>query len=183
MIGSRACRSLFAPNRVDLFPACLAAYLPCVRLPSKPVLVTAAASMIAIVGGVVAFLIWTSGNADPDTDPPIPDTVVVRTTAYPGEQANLAAVTEVVRLLPEQFAKGDAGSLTEEARSRWGDVRTALPPGSTLTVQPESWRRTGLVASVQVVMHSPGRADMQFMVVFAKDQGTWKVSSTYQVSA
>ncbi|GAA0810997.1 hypothetical protein [Spirilliplanes yamanashiensis] len=137
---------------------------------------------VLTLGGLaaVAVLLWP--QADAPATPAAPaapaDAVVVRTTADPGEPERLAAVTALVAQLPAQFAAADTSALTASAREQFGDVRRALPAGTTLAVDPASWHRTGAVASITVTATRPGQPGVRFRLVTVQEGGAWRVLST-----
>jgi hypothetical protein len=136
------------------------------------------ATVVAAAFGAGAALLllrpWRDGGAAAGP----PESVVVRTSADPGEQQRLADVTKLVTGLPERFAAGDAGVLASGVREDFPDVRGALPAGTVLTVDPASWRRTGAVASVTVSARPPGATVSRFVVVVVLEDGAWRVLSS-----
>lgn len=149
------------------------------RPPSRRIIaVLAVAVPVIVVAGVAVVLLhpWRDGGGRGVAGPP--ESVVVRTSADPGEQQRLDDVTKLVTGLPERFAAGDAEVLASGVREDFPDVRGALPAGTVLTVDPATWRRTGAVASVAVSAQPPGTAASRFIVVVVFEDGVWRVLST-----
>ncbi|MFI6266645.1 hypothetical protein [Micromonospora sp. NPDC051006] len=134
------------------------------------------AVVLLVAGGVGAF-VWNRGDGA-EKSAQATGEVVVRTTADPGEAERLTAVTRVVEGLPAQFAAADTSALAAGSRDQFGDVRKALPVGTTLAVDAASWRRTGSVASVLVTATRSGGESTRFRLVVIREEGAWRVLST-----
>ncbi|MEH0820476.1 MULTISPECIES: hypothetical protein [unclassified Micromonospora] len=134
------------------------------------------AVVLLVTAGVGAF-IWNRRDGA-EKSAQATGEVVVRTTADPGEAERLTAVTKVVEGLPAQFAAANTSALAAESRDQFGDVRKALPAGTTLTVNAASWRRTGSVASVLVTATQAGGEATRFRLVVIYEEGAWRVLST-----
>jgi hypothetical protein len=131
------------------------------------------AAVLVVLGGVgVAVAARRSGP------PPAPSQPVVHTGAEAAEQPNVAAVTRLLTGLPAAFAAGRKDGLTAAAATRFVDVRKALPPGSTVVVHPDTWRRAGAVGTVAVTITAPPSGPQAFVVVLAEEPAGWKVVST-----
>jgi hypothetical protein len=131
---------------------------------------------LVVAGGVGAFF-WSRGDGA-DKPAQAAGEIVVRTPADAGEVERLAAATKVVEGLPAQFAAADTSALAAESREQFGDVRKALPAGTNLAVDQESWRRTGSVASLLVTATPPGGQATRFRLVVIQEEGAWRVLST-----
>lgn len=129
--------------------------------------------ILAATAGSVTWLM-SREDGDPTAEPA---TVVVRTTADPGEAVSAATAKEVVLALPARLAAGDASTLSTAARERFPDVRAALPADTALTVDESSWRRTGLLASLTVTATRAGQA-RRFALMLIWEDKAWRVSST-----
>jgi hypothetical protein len=136
----------------------------------------------ALIGGVaVAVVLGGVGvavAARHSGPPPEPARAVVHTGAEAAEQPNVAAVSRLLTGLPAAFAAGRRDGLTAAAAKRFADVRKALPPGSTVAVHPDTWRRAGTVGTVAVTITAPRSAPQAFIVVLSQEPAGWKVVST-----
>jgi hypothetical protein len=120
-----------------------------------------------------------SEPATPRSDP-----ITVHAADEQTERSNLTAVTELLSGLPTAFAKGRTDGLTATAAARAQDLRTALPPGATVSVEPETWRRTGRVGSIMVrVLQPDERRQIPFIVVLVQEHDGWNVSTTYRATS
>jgi dienelactone hydrolase len=91
-----------------------------------------------VLGGVIVFLVARhSGGAQPAAARTGP---VIHTGAEPAEQPNVTAVGTLLRGLPAAFAAGRRDGLTAAAAKNFANVRTALPPGATVAVHPDTSR-------------------------------------------
>ncbi|MCI4061290.1 hypothetical protein MRQ36_01345 [Micromonospora sp. R77] len=135
------------------------------------------AAVVVVVAGSVGTFVWNRGGGA-EKPAELTGKVVVLTTADPGEAERLTAVTRVVEGLPAQFAAADTSALAAGSRDQFGDVRKALPAGTTLAVDGASWRRTGSVASVLVTATPPGAKGTRFRLVVIQEEGAWRVLST-----
>jgi hypothetical protein len=131
----------------------------------------------AVVAGV-AVVTLRAGHAHKPAAPS-----AVHPAIGTADRSNVLAVTKVLTGLPAAFAAGRTDVLTPTAAVRFRDVRAALPADSTVTVLPQTWRRTGRIGSLEVtVRRRPGQATTTFMVVLVHEPNGWKVSSTYPAS-
>ena len=139
------------------------------------VLMAAALVVAAGVAAVTLLHPWRRAESPPA---PTPDIVVVRTSADPGEVASIEEVTQLITGLPQRFAAGDNGMIATAARDQFPNVRTALPAGTVLTVDPATWRRTGVVASIAAVARVPEAPPTRFIVVLMLENESWRILST-----
>lgn len=104
--------------------------------------------------------------------------VVIRSDT-PQEQSNITEVTTLLTALPSQLAAGDTSALMPgvDAVSA-GQARAALPAGSSLTINPQTWRRTGAVASVSVGVHPAVGPAQPYIAVLIQTPSGWKLSET-----
>jgi hypothetical protein len=136
----------------------------------------------ALIGGVAAAVVLGGVGvavvARRSAPPPAPVRQVLHTGAEAAEQQNVAAVTRLLTGLPAAFAAGRRDGLTATAAEQFADVRKALPPGSTVRVHPDTWRRAGTVGTVAVTITAPRSAPQAFIVVLSQEPTGWKVVST-----
>jgi hypothetical protein len=139
---------------------------------------TIAIGAIAVVlGGVVVALV-----AHHSSPPKPPARAVLQTGEQRAEQANIEAVTKLLTGLPAAFAAGRKDVLAKSATGSYGDVRKALPPGATVRVHPETWRRAGTTGTMGVTITAPKAGPQNFIVVLTQEPSGWKVISTQAAS-
>jgi hypothetical protein len=131
------------------------------------------AAVMVVLGGVGVAV-----AARHSAPPSAPAQPVVHTGAEAAEQPNVTAVAQLLSGLPAAFAAGRKDGLTAGAATRFADVRKALPPGSTVDIHPDTWRRAGGVGTVAVTITAPRSAPQAFIVVLSQEPGGWKVVST-----
>jgi hypothetical protein len=155
-------------------------------LAERRIWVVVVATSLLLVGAVVSgWLVLQSGGrqgAPRSAAGPTQNAYGVHTGDEPGEATNVAAVTRLLTGLPEAFAAGRRDGLTSAAATRMTDLGKALPPGTSLSVDARSWRRTGAVASIKVRVTTPGAAAQQLLVVVILDNGDWRVSQTFTLA-
>ncbi len=93
------------------------------------------------------------------------------------------AVDTLIGRLPAAFASGDDTLLSSATRARGADLRQALPAGAHLAMDRSAWRRTGVVGSATATMTVAGRPPVRFVVLVIREDGAWRVSSTYEAGA
>lgn len=135
-----------------------------------------------LIGGVAAVValggVGVALSLRHPAPPAAPPRAVLHTGAEPDEQPNVVAVTRLLTGLPAAFAAGRKDGLAKAAATRFADVRTALPPGSTVDVHADTWRRAGTVGTVGVTITAPRSAPQAFIVVLSQEPSGWKVVST-----
>jgi hypothetical protein len=130
---------------------------------------------VAVVLGGVGVALVARGS---QPSPPAQQRAVVHTGAEAAEQPNVAAVTRLLTGLPAAFAAGRKDGLSASAAKHFADVRKALPPGSTVEIHPDTWRRAETVGTVAVTITAPRSAPQAFIVVLSQEAAGWKVVST-----
>ena len=133
-----------------------------------------------VLGGVIVFLVARhSGGAQPAAARTGP---VIHTGAEPAEQPNVTAVGTLLRGLPAAFAAGRRDGLTAAAAKNFANVRTALPPGATVAVHPDTWRHAGTLGSIAVTITAPRTPPASYVVVLTQEPTGWKLASTQRAS-
>lgn len=148
-------------------------------MPPRRSIVVVAGVVAAILTGGTAWLLW------PEQQPPPPtataDAVIVRNPDDPGEAQRIQEVADLVEGLPAAVARGDITVWSAATRERFADVSKALPPGSTITVDRASWRRTGAIASVDVTVGGPNLTSGRYRLITVHEDGAWRVSGTMRL--
>lgn len=63
------------------------------------------------------------------------------------------------------------------------DASVALPPGSSLTPEPESWAADSIGGgTMNVVLSVNGELDMRYVAIMVKEDGNWKLLGTFEQS-
>jgi hypothetical protein len=97
-----------------------------------------------------------------------------------GDQADVAAVVRLLTTLPAHAAVGDTGDLAPSLHViRAATLRRLLPPGSVITTWPTTWRRTGAVASITIVLRRPGQGRVRYVAVLFRERGGWRLAQTF----
>lgn len=142
---------------------------------------------VVCASGVVAGVLWWTSlgavavpaAAQPTTTgSPVPTDDLSVHGAEPGEQENIKDVTTLLTGLPSAFAQGRSDALIVGAGAGGVDVRAVFPMGAVVSVDPATWHRTGVVASVMTTVTSPRATTRQVAIVFRDGLG-WKLSETY----
>jgi hypothetical protein len=143
--------------------------------------------LVCAAGVVAGVLWWTSrggvpvavpATAQPSIGSAVPADDLAVHGAEPGEQENIKDVTALLAGLPSAFAQGRSDDLIVGAGAEGVDVRVVFPVGAGVSVDPATWRRTGVVASVTTTVTSPDATTRQVAIVF-RDGAGWKLSETY----
>jgi hypothetical protein len=134
-----------------------------------------------ILGGVIVFVVarHSRGGDQPTAQQTGP---VIHTGAEPAERPNVTAVSTLLTGLPAAFAAGRRDGLTAAAAKNFANVRTALPPGATVAVHPETWRHAGALGSIAVTITAPKTAPASYVVVLTQEPTGWKLASTQRAS-
>jgi hypothetical protein len=132
--------------------------------------VALAAVVVAIV--VVALLAWPAlrGRGPRAAD------VAGRAA---GDQADVAAAVRLLTTLPAHAAAGDTGGLAPSLHVTRAALRKLLPPGSVIATSPSTWRRTGAVASITIILRRPGQGRVRYVAVLFRERGGWKLAQTF----
>ncbi len=132
-------------------------------------------AVAVVLGGVIVAVVAHNSGTD---EPAPPARAVLHTGTEASEQSNVDAVTKLLAGLPAAFAAGRKDGLAASAAGRFDDVRKALPPGSTVAVHPDTWRRAGTTGTVGVTITAPKSGPQTFIVVLTQEPSGWKVIST-----
>jgi hypothetical protein len=100
----------------------------------------------------------------------------VHNGSEPGERAAVDEVDRLLTGLPAAVAAGQPGWLAADSPARPADIRTVLPPGASVSVDTQSWRRTGAVASIDAVVKTSSPQRVRVMLV--REPDAWRVSET-----
>jgi ABC-type sulfate transport system permease component len=134
-----------------------------------------------ILGGVVVFVVARHSGADQPATA-AQDGPVVHTAAEAAEGPNLSAVSALLTGLPTAFAAGRKDGLTAAAAKQFADLRTALPPGATVAVHTDTWRRAGTLGSIAVTITAPKTPAASYVAVLTQEPTGWKLASTQRAS-
>jgi len=80
-----------------------------------------------------------------------------------------------------ELLETDPGKVAAEGVSETvGDLRTALPPGSTIEADPATWAPddTGSGGVITVQVSAQGGPAVDYLVVMVKEPSGWKVLAT-----
>jgi hypothetical protein len=136
-------------------------------------------AIVAVAGAASLALWWSRDSGTPEWSARNQGTA--STSSTPNEDVQARAVEALVKRLPKALADGDASVLSSAARERGMDLKAALPPNAVLTMDPASWRRTGALGSATVTLSVTGQEPLRFVLVVIREDGSWKVSATYQI--
>jgi hypothetical protein len=141
-----------------------------------------------VAGCLVGFLLWPTPDtvpvptaAPPPSSTPTPGDDLELHGMEPGEQGNINTATDLLVGLPAAFAQGRTDGVAPNAAAVDVDVHAAFPPGAKVTVDPATWRRTGIMAAVKVTVTSMTGTTRHVAILFNSDVG-WKISETYAVA-
>jgi hypothetical protein len=81
--------------------------------------------------------------------------------------------------LPAHAAAGDTADLAPSLHVTPAVLRKLVPPGSVITPAPATWRRTGAVASITVILRRPGQHPARYVAVMFRERGGWKLAQTF----
>jgi hypothetical protein len=133
------------------------------------------AAVIA-VAAVVIVLVWSGGRG-----------AGRGASVTPGlagrDQADIAAVVRLLTGLPARAAAGDTSDLAPSLRVTPAAVRKLIPPGSVIRPDSRTWRRTGAVASITLVLRRPGRGKVEYVAVMFRERDGWKLAQTFPWAA
>jgi hypothetical protein len=134
-------------------------------------LALAALAVLLLAGGGLWWFL--QRDRDPQQSAP-----VAGPSSAPDQQARQDAVT-LISGLPAAFAAGDTAKLSTGLRAEGLDLTKALPAGTTVEPDENSWRRSGDLASMDAVATAPGEPARSFSIVMILEDGTWRISGTY----
>ena len=121
----------------------------------------------AVVVAVVAGAVWVVLGQRPAE--PIEATVV----APPGQGMDVAVALELLESEPQQLVPVELEDDLD------GQLAVALPPGSTVEADPESWAPDGIGGGVMTVtLMVPGEPPADYAAVMVGEPDGWKVLST-----
>jgi len=129
----------------------------------------AAVAVLLLAGGGL----WWFVKDDHDPESPLPG--AGRTEVQ--DQQDAAAL---IRALPAAFAANDESALSGSLRAEGLDLTRALPAGTVVEPDRNTWHRAGAIASMDAAATSPGGGTArQFSVVMVFEDGAWRISGTY----
>lgn len=139
-------------------------------------------AIAVLVSAVVAVAAWRMYPSDQQPVGQRP-AVVAASGQDAAATADVREVEALLARLPAACAAGDASVLSAAGRSAGLDLRSALPVDATVTMDVPTWRRTGVVGSAVVNVTAPAQPLGRSLVVFVREDGQWRVSSTYPVGS
>lgn len=95
------------------------------------------------------------------------------------DQAGVTAVVRLLKGLPAHAAAGDTADLAPSLHVTPAVLRKLVPPGSVVTPAPATWRRTGAVASITVILRRPGQHPARYVAVMFRERRGWKLAQTF----
>jgi len=104
--------------------------------------------------------------------------IVVRRGCEPGEQQHLAEIARLLDRLPAELAEGKADSLAPGTPKT--DLQKALPANAKLAGYPDTWKRTGAIASMTVKVSDRGLfpRPQKVTAIFSRTDDGWKLAQT-----
>jgi hypothetical protein len=126
-----------------------------------------AATGVAVVAVVVGIVVLTLNLQRKAADP-------AAKVASPGQARQVAQALASLTTDPQSLVASGA------ARQVDGRARRAVPAGSTVVVDEQSWAPDGVGGgTITVTVQAPGKPPVSYATVVVPEDGTWKVLATF----